>query len=124
MNFTLIPEEAPSDSMRRIAAEQIEGAIAQVRRKDDLNDGIHEARKHFKRIRALLRLARGALPTETYISENQFYRDLGRLLSPHSGQCCPYRNHGSASKPLPRANDQRTFSATPGAHGRRSQGSS
>ena len=82
MNFTLIPEEAPSDSLRRIAAEQIDGSIAQLQRTDDLNDGIHEARKHFKRIRALLRLVRGALPAETYDSENQFFRDLGRLLSP------------------------------------------
>ncbi len=82
MNFTLVPEEAPSDSLRRIAAEQIDGAIAQLQRKDDLNEGIHEARKHFKRIRALLRLTRGALPAETYVSENQFFRDLGRQLSP------------------------------------------
>ncbi|MCY3708563.1 MAG: CHAD domain-containing protein [Caldilineaceae bacterium] len=82
MNFTLIPEEAPSDSLRRIAAEQIEGAIAQLQRKDDLNEGIHEARKHFKRVRALLRLARGALPAEIYVSENRFFRDLGRQLSP------------------------------------------
>ncbi|MCY4083007.1 MAG: CHAD domain-containing protein [Caldilineaceae bacterium] len=82
MKFTLIPEEAPSDSLRRIASEQIGGAIAQLQRKDDLNEGIHEARKHFKRVRALLRLARGALPAETYAFENQFFRDLGRLLSP------------------------------------------
>ena len=82
MNFTLNPEEAPADSLRRIAAEQIDGAISQLHRRDDLNDGIHEARKHFKRVRALLRLARGALPAETYVSENQYFRDLGRLLSP------------------------------------------
>ena len=82
MNFTLIPEEAPSDSLRRIAVEQIEGAVTQLQRSDDLNEGIHEARKHFKRVRALLRLARGALPEETYASENMHFRDLGRLLSP------------------------------------------
>ncbi|MDE0076321.1 MAG: CHAD domain-containing protein [Caldilineaceae bacterium] len=82
MNFILIPEEAPSDSLRRIAYEQIGGAIAQLQRKDDLNEGIHEARKHFKRVRALLRLTRGALPAETYVFENQCFRDLGRLLSP------------------------------------------
>lgn len=82
MNFTLIPEEAPSDSLRRIASEQIGGAITQLQRKDDLNEGVHEARKHFKRVRALLRLARGALPAETYVFENQCFRDLGRLLSP------------------------------------------
>ena len=82
MNFTLIPEEAPPDSLRRIAVEQIEGAVTQLQRSDDLNEGVHEARKHFKRVRALLRLARGAIPAETYESENQFFRDLGRLLSP------------------------------------------
>lgn len=82
MNFTLVPEEAPSDSLRRIACEQIGGAISQLQRKDDLNEGIHEARKHFKRVRALLRLARGALPAETYALENQCFRDLGRTLSP------------------------------------------
>lgn len=82
MNFALLPEEDPSDSLRRIAVEQVEGAISQLQRSDDLNEGIHEARKHFKRIRALLRLARGALPPETYSSENQYFRDLGRLLSP------------------------------------------
>ena len=82
MKFTLIPEEAPSHSLRRIAVEQIEGAISQLQRSDDLNEAIHEARKHFKRVRALLRLARGSLPAETYLSENQYFRDLGRLLSP------------------------------------------
>ena len=82
MNFILIPEEAPSDSLSRIAVEQIEGAVTQLQRSDDLNEGVHEARKHFKRVRALLRLARGAIPAETYESENQFFRDLGRLLSP------------------------------------------
>lgn len=82
MKFILIPEEAPSDSLRRIASEQICGAIAQLQRQDDLNEGIHEARKHFKRVRALLRLARPALPAETYAFENQCFRDLGRLLSP------------------------------------------
>ena len=82
MKFTLLPEEAPSESLRRIAVEQIEGAVTQLQRSDDLNEGVHEARKHFKRVRALLRLARGALPAETYDSENQYFRDLGRLLSP------------------------------------------
>lgn len=82
MKFILNPEEAPSDSLRRIASEQIGGAITQLQRKDELNEGIHEARKHFKRVRALLRLARAALPAETYTLENQCFRDLGRLLSP------------------------------------------
>ncbi len=82
MTFALIPNEAPSSSLRRIVLEQIDGAILQLEREDNLNDGIHEARKHFKRVRAVLRLSRGALPAATYLTENQFFRDQGRILSP------------------------------------------
>lgn len=82
MNFSLLPGESPADSLRRIGAEQVSGAILQLEREDNLNDEIHEARKHFKRVRAVLRLARGALPAKTYRSENLFFRDQGRLLSP------------------------------------------
>ena len=82
MTFALIPNEAPSSSLRRIVLEQIDGAILQLEREENLNDGIHEARKHFKRVRAVLRLSRGALPAATYRTENQFFRDQGRILSP------------------------------------------
>ena len=82
MNFSLMRYEAPSDSLRRIVLDQIDGAILQLERDDNLNEGIHEARKHFKRVRAVLRLSCGALPAEIYRSENQFFRDQGRILSP------------------------------------------
>ena len=82
MHFSLLPDEHPADALRRIVFEQIDGAIDQLQRADDLNDGIHEARKHFKRVRAVLRLARGALPGETYRRENIFFRQQGRILSP------------------------------------------
>ncbi len=82
MNFSLMPDESPADSLRRLIDEQIEGAIGQLHREDDLNEAIHEARKHFKRIRSVLRLARGALKAKTYRANNRFFRDQGRLLSP------------------------------------------
>ncbi len=82
MNFALMPNEYPADALRRIVCEQIDGAIAQLQRADDLNEGIHEARKHFKRVRSVARLARGALPDKTYRRENVFFRDQGRILSP------------------------------------------
>lgn len=82
MNFSLSPDETPDISLRRIVYEQIDGAISQLGRGKDLNEEIHEARKHFKRIRAVLRLARGALPGKTYRRENVFFRDQGRILSP------------------------------------------
>lgn len=82
MNFSLSPDETPDFSLRRIVYEQIDGAISQLGRGSDLNEEIHEARKHFKRVRAVLRLARGALPGKTYRRENAFFRDQGRILSP------------------------------------------
>ncbi len=82
MNFSLSPDESPDVSLRRIVHEQIDGAVTQLGRGNDLNEEIHEARKHFKRIRAVLRLARGALPGKTYRRENTFFRDQGRILSP------------------------------------------
>ncbi len=82
MNFSLIPDESPTESLRRIVEEQIDGAIAQLHREDDLNEAVHEARKRFKRVRAVLRLARGALRAKTYRANNRYFRDQGRLLSP------------------------------------------
>ena len=82
MNFSLMADESPSVALRRIAFEQIDGAIDQLKRGDDRNEGIHEARKHFKRVRAVLRLGRGALPDKTYRRDNTFFRDQGRILSP------------------------------------------
>ena len=81
-NFRLLAAEKPADALRRIVTEQIDGAIVQLQRDDDLNKGIHEARKHLKRVRAALRLARGALPEKTYRRENAFFREQGRILSP------------------------------------------
>lgn len=41
----------------------------------------HEARKHFKKIRALLRLGRAALGEDVFRQENACFRELGRQLS-------------------------------------------
>ena len=82
MNFVLMPDEHPADAVRRLISEQVDGALDQLQRTDDLNEGIHEARKHFKRVRAVLRLVRGALADTTYRRENMFFRDQGRILSP------------------------------------------
>ena len=42
---------------------------------------MHDARKGFKRLRATVRLARGALGEETYRRENVAFRDAGRCLA-------------------------------------------
>jgi CHAD domain-containing protein len=81
--FRLRPEEAVPDGIRRIARGQIDDA------RDDLDAAsgrkvgiaVHEARKSFKRLRAVVRLARGTIGDETYRYENTAFRDAGRRLS-------------------------------------------
>lgn len=69
-------------SVRRCAREQLDGAVAQLERAgDDPVDAVHEARKHLKKARALLRLVRSALGTKAYRQENGALRDAGLALS-------------------------------------------
>lgn len=70
--------------IRRIADEQIGGAVAQLMGEtdDSIDDAVHDARKRFKKTRALLRLVRDEIGDEVYRCENAFFRDAGRVLSP------------------------------------------
>jgi CHAD domain-containing protein len=61
-----------------LAGEQLDGA-AGVR--GDLDGAVHETRKAFKRLRALVRVGRDALGDEAYRRENTIFRDAGRKLS-------------------------------------------
>lgn len=74
-------DDLPS-SVRACAREQLEGAIAQLERVgEDPVDAIHEARKHLKKTRALLRLMRPALGSKAYRRENDALRDAALALS-------------------------------------------
>ena len=83
MTFRLKPGEPVSDSIRRIATEQV--GLARRYLTDppggDIDEGIHEARKCFKRLRGLLRMARSALGDSRYRQENDRFRDTARSLS-------------------------------------------
>lgn len=69
--------------MRRIARGQIDLAVELLESADgcELDEAIHESRKAFKRVRALVCLARDALGDETYRRENETFRDAGRALA-------------------------------------------
>jgi len=71
-------EEPISAGIRRIARERVDKALGHL--SSDRDDGVHEARKRFKEIRAVLRLASHALG-DRFVIENRRYRDLGRALS-------------------------------------------
>jgi CHAD domain-containing protein len=81
--FRLDGEEHVPDGMRRVARGQLENGLAdldgQPSRK--LDEAVHESRKRLKRLRASLRLGRGALGERTYKWENKTFRDAGRKLA-------------------------------------------
>ena len=82
MEYRLKQGESVPEGVRRMAAAQIDKALAHLGCQDGERDKhIHEARKATKRLRALVRLVRGELGDEVYALENQCYRDAGRRLS-------------------------------------------
>lgn len=83
MSYTLKPEESLSMGIKRIILEQIAQAIESLEDppEGDRDEGVHDARKRFKKIRAALRLVRDEIGEEVYKRENVCYRDAGRRLS-------------------------------------------
>jgi CHAD domain-containing protein len=83
MAYRLADEEAADHAIRRIGAEQIDRAIAELTEgvKADPVDAVHAARKALKKERSLLRLARGTMKSSARRRENRAFRDAGRRLS-------------------------------------------
>ena len=81
--YRLQPDENVPDGVRRIARGQADLAVEQLDGSagSDARAHVHEARKAFKRLRALVRLSRDALGDEVYRRENATFRDAGRRLS-------------------------------------------
>lgn len=82
MGYCIRREEPVADGVRRIALEQLDKAVRSLAEPDaGRHKGVHDARKACKKLRALLRLARGALGDAAYRRENLFIRDAQRDLS-------------------------------------------
>jgi CHAD domain-containing protein len=58
MSYRLHSAEPLKDAVPAVAAEQLDAAIARLKSADRGQEAIHDARKHFKRTRALLDLVR------------------------------------------------------------------
>lgn len=83
MPYRLLYHEPPGPGLRRIAGEQIRAAIVRLEEsQSDPQEAVHDVRKRLKKVRAILRLARGEIGGALYAGENARYRDLGRLLAP------------------------------------------
>jgi CHAD domain-containing protein len=81
--YRLRRDEYVPDGIRRVARGQLDDAQDELdgASKRKLGEAVHETRKRLKRLRAALRLARGALGEETYQRENGAFREAGRRLA-------------------------------------------
>ncbi len=81
MGYSLKRKEKLPDGIRRVVTEQIDAAVRDLAKQPaEIEEGIHEARKRFKKIRAVLRLVRDELG-DVYGRENRWFRDAGRYLA-------------------------------------------
>jgi len=82
VTYRFKPGEPVPAEVRRIVREEIEAAVSELRGRGDpdRDEAIHEARKHVKKVRGVLRLMRPELG-DVYVRENGFFRDVGIELS-------------------------------------------
>ncbi len=83
MAFQFKTNEPVAKGIKRMARGQIDKALDELTglSGDDPEEIVHDARKRFKKLRAVLRLGRGGLGRKLYDRENTRFRDAGRPLS-------------------------------------------
>jgi CHAD domain-containing protein len=81
--YRLKEGEPLPEAIARVARGRIDNAIDELRGNTDSTpvEAVHEARKDMKKLRALLRLARGELGGQVYGRENACFRDAARELA-------------------------------------------
>ncbi|TWI56543.1 CHAD domain-containing protein [Pseudomonas duriflava] len=79
MSFRIQARQRPDEEVRRVVTERIEKAKEALAAGSA--EGVHNARKRLKEIRAVLRLVRGPLGKNTFATQNIRFRDLGQGLS-------------------------------------------
>jgi CHAD domain-containing protein len=83
VSFKLRPEESVGHAVRRLVRKQIDQAVGQLtgQSRGPRIEAVHDARKRFKKVRAVLRLVRDELGRAVFDRENHCFRDAGRPLS-------------------------------------------
>jgi CHAD domain-containing protein len=81
MSFKLKAGKGLGKELRRVVVEDIDEALESLAH-PARQGAVHDARKRVKRIRAVLRLASGALGKRAFARENQAFREIGGKLSP------------------------------------------
>jgi CHAD domain-containing protein len=83
MSFELRSGDSLRKSIRRSVRKQLDNALEELtgEQKDQRDEAVHEVRKCFKKVRAVLRLVRPVIGTKTYWAENSCFRDAARPLT-------------------------------------------
>ena len=83
MSYCLQTDEPVASGIRRIAREQLAGALCQISQVTDGKEAaaVHATRKHIKKIRALLRLIRQEIGQGIFQEEDQRARGVARAFS-------------------------------------------
>ncbi len=84
MDYRLHPHESIAAGCRRVACEEIAIVLQQMHdcgTAEDPAPAVHQARRHLKKLRALLRLLRPAIGAGAFARENRCFRRAGRRLS-------------------------------------------
>ncbi len=81
MSYRIEKGEGLASSLGRIASEEMDLALTELRRRDR-GEAIHSVRKAIKRLRALLRSLRVAFPKKLFRAEDQRLAEAGRKMSP------------------------------------------
>jgi hypothetical protein len=80
MTYQFGPDEPIAEGARRIARKEIDGAIEALGW-DDRNAGVHDVRKRFKKLRALLRLTHDTSDKEALRARIVAFRDAARTIA-------------------------------------------
>jgi CHAD domain-containing protein len=83
MAFALKADESAAKGVKRLVRKQVASAVEGLTKRSGgkQEEAVHDARKRFKKVRALLRLVRPELGEKVYKRENARFRDAARPLS-------------------------------------------
>lgn len=81
MSYFFRPSESINDGARRILIIQLKAAKRRLKVRSNSSLDIHNSRRYFKKIRALLRLIKSNLSNERFQTENILFRDLSRSFA-------------------------------------------
>lgn len=88
MAYSLRPRRAVADEIKRVADKQFALALAHLRRVGTApaDEAVHVARRHLKKVRALLRLVRPVVPGEHGATERRLRAAIRRLAPVADGR--------------------------------------